>query len=124
MREIIQKKLTEDQNAAIKEREKTKALFNEVVRLGETQERQSDLLQNNNLGLETRLQAVEAKFQASERALSSLAQKGETGLTHLNDWNDKVDKKITNLEATLYHVGVTRIRCTESLAPNIARKSK
>lgn len=108
MREIIQEKLTEDQTAAIKEREKTKALFNEVVRLGEQQERAAELYQANNLNLETRLQAMEAKYQAAERALSSLSQKGETGLLQLNDWNDKIDKKLSTLEATFYQLGVQR----------------
>lgn len=106
MRGIIQEKLTEDQNAAIKEREKTKALFNEVVRLGEQQERTAELLQNNNFGLETRVQSMESKLQASERAFSSLAQRGETGLSQINDWNDKVDKKLANLETTFYQLGV------------------
>jgi len=35
MREIIQDKLSSDQSEALKEREKAKTLFHEVVRLGE-----------------------------------------------------------------------------------------
>lgn len=107
MRGIIQEKLTEDQNAAIKEREKTKALFNEVVRLGEQQEKTSELLSSNSVGLETRVHSLEAKLQASERAFNSLAQRGETGISQLNDWNEKVDKKLGTLEATFYQLGVS-----------------
>jgi hypothetical protein len=35
MRGLIQEKITEDQQVFLKEREKSKALFNELVRLGE-----------------------------------------------------------------------------------------
>lgn len=39
MREMIQQKITEDFSAQQKEREKSKALFLEMVRLGETNEK-------------------------------------------------------------------------------------
>ncbi len=106
MREIIQEKLTEDQASALKERERSKTLFHEVVRLGEQHERNAEMIQNLNLALETKLQAIESKYIVAERALSSLTQKGEVGLNNLNDWNDKVEKKVLALESNLYALTV------------------
>lgn len=59
MRELLQTKVTSEQSELVKEREKSKALFFEVVRLGEQSERQNEIINNVNLGLETRLQSLE-----------------------------------------------------------------
>lgn len=123
MREMIQQKLTEDQTAATKEREKTKALFNEVVRLGEQLERNSERYQVSTQTLEARLQSMEARYQAHERAMGSLSQKGETGLVQLNDWKNKIDKKVSTLEATFYQLGVSKIIQFAEFYPVTYRKS-
>ena len=107
MRAILQEKLTEDQISLVKEREKTKALFTEVVRLGEQQERSNEIIQTLNLQLETRLGSVETKIGNSDRGLMNMLAKGENGLNHFNDWNDKMDKKLQILESNLYNIGVT-----------------
>ena len=106
MREILQEKLTEDQATALKERERAKTLFHEVVRLGEQQERSNEMIQNLNLTLETKLQALEAKYLVAERALSTITQKGEVGLNNLTEWNDKMEKKVLSLESNLYALTV------------------
>lgn len=106
MREIIQEKLSEDQASSLKERERAKTLFHEVVRLGEQQERASEMIQNVNLSWETKIQAMEAKFVATERTLAALTQRGEVGLNNLNEWNEKVERKVQSLEANLYTLTV------------------
>ena len=60
LREMLQQKVTSEQSELTKEREKSKALFFEVVRLGESSERQNEMLQNVNLGIETRIQSLES----------------------------------------------------------------
>ena len=106
MREFIQQQLAEDHTSTVKEREKTKALYNEVIRLGEKLERNIEQHQTNTLNYEAKLQAMEAKYQAADKVVASLTQKGDTGLVQLNDWNDKIDKKLSMLEATFSQLGV------------------
>ena len=102
MRGVLHEKHTEDHTFAIKEKERSKTLFHEVVRLGEQQEKSAEQLQNLNLALETRLQAVESKFQVGERALSTVNQRGESGLSNLTEWNNQIEKKYQGLESNLY----------------------
>ena len=91
---MLQDKLTSEQTEVVKEREKSKALFFEVVRLGEQQERHNELLQNVNLGLESRIQQLESQLNVGTRAIQGLNQRGETGLGFLNEWNDKLEKRM------------------------------
>ena len=71
MRGLIQEKITEDQQVFIKEREKTKALFGEVVRIGEAQDKNSDHIHSLNLALENRLQGLEGKFVLGEKSTNA-----------------------------------------------------
>lgn len=116
MREILQEKLSEDQQTALKERERAKTLFHEVVRLGEQQERNNEMLQNVNLALETKYQALEAKFLVADRTLAMLGQKGEIGLNNLSEWNDKMEKKTQALESNLFALTREQIKDKESIA--------
>ena len=107
MRSILQEKLTEDQGFAIKEKERSKTLFHEVVRLGEQQERSSEVIQNLNMALESKLQSLETKYQVTERALLALTERGQAGLSNLGEWNDQFDKKIQALESNIYSLTVS-----------------
>ena len=106
MRSILQEKLTEDQGFAIKEKERSKTLFHEVVRLGEQQERSAEVLQNLNLSLEAKIQAMETKYQVNERALLALTERGQAGLTNLGSWNEQFEKKMQSLESNIYSLTV------------------
>ena len=55
MRSLIQDKQNEDHVNGVKTKEKTTALFNEVVRIGEEQEKNSDVISQLQMNLETRL---------------------------------------------------------------------
>ena len=107
MRSILQEKLTEDQGFAIKEKERSKTLFHEVVRLGEQQERNAEMYQNLNLALEAKLQAIETKYQVNERAIMALTERGQAGLTNLGSWNEQFEKKIQSLESNIYSLTVS-----------------
>lgn len=108
MRSLIQDKITEDQQLYLKEREKSKALFNEMVRLGEIQEKMSKQLHSGNLDLESRLQSVESKFVINEQNMNQVVQKGETGLNYVSEWNEKLDKRVMQIESNLIGLGVSR----------------
>ncbi len=109
MRSILQEKLTEDQGFAIKEKERSKTLFHEVVRLGEQQERSAEMYQNLNLALEAKIQAMETKYQVNERAIMALTERGQAGLTNLGSWNEQFEKKITSLESNIYSLTVREL---------------
>ena len=59
MRILIQDKISEDQQLFLKEREKSKALFNEIVRIGELQEKQAKEIYGLNTEMESRLRGLE-----------------------------------------------------------------
>jgi hypothetical protein len=61
MRGMIQDKLSEDGSGLAKEREKSKALFLEVVRLGENNERLQEGLSTSMTSVDQRLLALETK---------------------------------------------------------------
>lgn len=107
MRSILQEKLTEDQGFAIKEKEKSKTLFHEVVRLGEQQERSSEMLQSLNMALESKLQSLETKYQVTERALLAVTERGQAGLSNLGEWNEQFEKKVQGLESNIYSLTVS-----------------
>lgn len=106
MRSMLQEKMTEGQSAAIKEKERSKTLFHEVVRLGEQQEKYAEQIQTLNMALESRIQSFEAKFSVNDRALASLSEKGVSGLNNLNEWNDRVEKRVQGMESNLYALTV------------------
>jgi len=124
MRSILQEKLTEDQGFAIKEKERSKTLFHEVVRLGEQQERSSEVIQNLNMALESKLQSLETKYQVTERALLALTERGQAGLSNLGEWNDQFDKKIQALESNIYSLTREQVKDKETITKLEAINSK
>lgn len=68
------KGLIEEENSNLsKEREKMKALFLEVVRLGENQERQTTNMNGVNSTLEDKIRMLESKISNGERVTSQVA---------------------------------------------------
>lgn len=107
IRGIIQDKITEDQQIFLKEREKSKALFNELVRLGEMQEKLSKSIYSGSTELESRIMSLESKFAVNEQNVNQVVQKGETGLNYVSEWNEKLDKRVQQLEGNLIGLGVS-----------------
>lgn len=108
MKNFLHEKFTEDYSTIAKEREKSKALFLEVVRLGEGQEKNSEFLQNLNMQFEGRIKAIESRFVMGERSLNGLMVKNDQGLNNVTEWNDKLEKRIQNLETNLLTIGVSQ----------------
>lgn len=116
MRAIIQDKITEDQQLFLKEREKSKALFNELVRLGETQESNSKELHTTNLELQQRLQQLESRYVRNEQELNQVQQKGETGINYVSEWNEKLDGRIQQIESNLIGLGKEQLKDRDSIS--------
>ena len=55
MRSLLQDKYSEDHSNTVKQREKSTALFNEVVRLGEEMEKNTEQMSGLNVDLTNRL---------------------------------------------------------------------
>lgn len=110
MKNFLHEKFTEDHTNIAKEREKSKALFLEVVRLGESHEKNTEFLQNLNMQFEGRIKAIESKFQIGERSISSLVVKGDQSINNISDWNEKLEKRIQNLESNLLTLGVNNFQ--------------
>lgn len=106
MKNFLHEKFAEDYTTIAKEREKSKALFLEVVRLGEAQEKNAEFIQNLNMQFESRIKAMENQYQMGERSLNSLVVKGNQGLNNVTDWNEKLEKRIQHLETNLLTLGV------------------
>lgn len=90
----MQDRQTEEQGALHKEREKTKALFMEVVRLGETQARQNETFNDLQGSFESRVAIMEAQLNAGQRSVNQIAQKGDQGISYISDWNEKLEKRV------------------------------
>lgn len=116
MRGLIQEKITEDQQVFIKEREKTKALFGEVVRIGDAQDKNSEHIHALNLAIENRLQQLENKFVLNEKNTHSALHKSDLGVTNLQDYSDKIDKRVQMLEANLIGLGKEQMKDKDAIS--------
>ncbi|CAK83690.1 unnamed protein product (macronuclear) [Paramecium tetraurelia] len=84
MRGMLQEKITEESSQLQKEREKTKALFMEMVRLGELQEKLQESLSTSHQHFEQRINGMESKIYNGEKALIQVAQRGDSGMNFIN----------------------------------------
>jgi hypothetical protein len=66
--------------------------------------------------MENRLQLIESKILSGERSLVSVAQKGDSGLSYINEWNDKLEKRLTSMEANLLAVSREQMKDKDSLS--------
>ena len=48
---------------------------------------------------------MENKIYSGEKALVSVAQKSDSSLVFLNDWNEKIDKRVMLLESNVLTLG-------------------
>ena len=62
--------------------------------MGEMHEKHAEQLQSLQLGYEGRLGQLEAKLNINDRNMSSLVQKGDSGLSNINQWNEKLEQRV------------------------------
>jgi len=106
IRSLIQEKITVESREAIKNKEKAQALFGEVVRLGEQQERNSDVLQKIGSVFEQRIQTLESRLMQGEQVYTQLNQRTDSGVNILADMADKVERRMQMLEGALSALNV------------------
>ena len=124
MKGQIQEKISEDQQVFIKEREKTKALFSEVVRIGDAQDKNTDQIHTLNLSLENRIQQLEGKFVLNEKSTNSSLHKGEMGYKNLGELSDRIDKRTQQIEANMIGLGKEQMKDKDAIARIEALNSK
>ena len=106
MRDVLHDKLGEDQVANVKNKEKNVALFNEVVRLGQELERQSDQLQQLNAAIDTKLQTLEAKLSKAEQDAVNAESAGSGYTSLLSKQTERSEKRFIQLEDAFQSLAV------------------
>lgn len=107
IRALIQDKISSESREAVKNKEKAQALFGEVVRLGEQQERNADVLQKIGSVFEQRIQTLESRLMQGEQVYTQLNQRTDSGVGILADMADKVERRMQMLEGALAALNVT-----------------
>ncbi|CAD8113035.1 unnamed protein product [Paramecium sonneborni] len=115
MRGMLQEKITEESSHLQKEREKTKALFMEMVRLGELQEKLQESLSTSHQHFEQRINGMESKIYNGEKALIQVAQRGDSGMNFINETNERIEKRVMALEANLLALGKDQLKDHEQI---------
>jgi uncharacterized coiled-coil protein SlyX len=59
---------------------------------------------------EQRIQQLETKIYSGEKALVQVSQKGDTGLSYINDWNDKLERRVMMLESNIITLGKEQLK--------------
>ena len=77
MRGVMQDRLNEESSSLAKEREKSKALFEEIVRLGEVMEKSEEKISALELAIEGRVGGLESGKMMVEKRLEEVQGKGE-----------------------------------------------
>lgn len=98
MRNILQSKMSEDHADKVKAKEKNSILFNELVRIGQDNERQNQGLQSLNQQMEERIAVLEQRLGQSETNTVMVNRKGDAASMFLNDVFEKVEGKLMGLE--------------------------
>lgn len=107
IRALIQEKITTESKETIKNKEKAQALFGELVRLGEQQERNSDVLQRIGSVFEQRIQSLEGRLMQGEQVYTQLNQRTDSGVNILAEMAEKVERRMQMLEGALSALNVT-----------------
>lgn len=78
MRQVLQQKISEDQQNSLKSNEKNSILFNEMVRLGKEYETSQERANQTQLALDERIAQVEARLIGTEQGYLNVDRKGDT----------------------------------------------
>jgi hypothetical protein len=84
--------------------EKNSVLFNEMVRLGQENEKYAERVQAMQATYEQRILALEARLQGTEQSTVLADRKGETNQGILADIIDKLEAKVLGLEQNLHYI--------------------
>ena len=115
MRGVMQDRLNEESSSLAKEREKSKALFEEIVRLGEVMEKSEEKISALELAIEGRVGGLESGKMMVEKRLEEVQGKGEGAMGQVVSWNQKLESRVQQLEATLFVLGREQVRDKENI---------
>ena len=115
MRGVMQDRLNEESSSLAKEREKSKALFEEIVRLGEVTEKAEEKIAALELAIEGRVGGLENGRMMVEKRLEEVQGKGEGAVGQVVSWNQKLENRVQQLEATLFVLGREQVRDKENI---------
>lgn len=65
--------------------------------------------------LEARLQQIEHKYAVGEQNLNQVVVKGETGINYVTEWNDKLDKRIMQIESNMIGLGKEQLKDRDTI---------
>ncbi len=102
MRGYLQDKLNDDHLSSVKQKEKSTVLFNEVVKLGEKNEKHQEIIQNLSINYESRIQTLEARLASAEQNTNTTEKKGDASSTFLNEVIERLESKVQNMESNFH----------------------
>ena len=104
MRQFLQQKISEDYANSAKVNEKNSVLFNEMVRLGQENEKYAERVQAMQSTYEQRIQALESRLVGTEQSTVLADRKGETNQSILAEVIDKLEAKVLGLEQNYHYI--------------------
>ena len=104
MRQFLQQKISEDHANSAKVNEKNSVLFNEMVRLGQENEKYAERVQAIQSTYEQRIQVLEQRLQGTEQSTVLADRKGETNQGILAEIIDKLEAKVMGLEQNFHYI--------------------
>jgi len=90
--------LNDDHISNVKNKEKNTVLFNEVVRIGEMNEKHQEVLSNIQVGMESRIQTLEARLASSENNTLTSEKRTDQAQNFVTEIVEKLESKIHQLE--------------------------
>ena len=98
MRSVLGDKLGEDHLVTIKNKEKSVALFNEVVRIGQDLDKHASQLQQHLVATESKFQTFETKILKAEQESANADHLGNMVSNMLATLTDKSEGRLNQLE--------------------------
>lgn len=65
--------------------------------------------------LEARLQQIEHKYALGEQNLNQVVVKGETGISYVTEWNEKLDKRVMQIESNMIGLGKEQLKDRDTI---------
>ena len=106
MRNIISTRMSDDQMAQVKNKEKSTALFNETVRIGKDLERLQAQFSQNGVSGEVKMQSIEARLVKAEQDSASIQDLREMFVNAMNTFKENAESRLNQLETSLSYVTV------------------
>ena len=115
MRNFLQNKISEDQSLNNKHNEKNSVLFNEMVRLGQENEKYAQRVSNMQATFESKMQQMEARLISAEQSNVLFDRKGESNSSILGDMLEKMEQRVLSLDQQVVSLKTEHSKERESI---------